>query len=213
VNNAGVMQTPPSRTKDGFELQIGTNHLGHFRLDSLLVSRIEASSGRIVPVSSIAHKVGNIDVGDLFFDKRRYEPTVAYSQSKLANLMFGLELHRRLVARKSSVRSIPCHPGYAATNLQSAGVGMEGGSKILRAVCSVTNRVEARRPVVLAGLRRGVGRGEHERPRALLGGLREHAAREGRGRREGALGQDRGARRSLLPLSADLASWRRGRCI
>lgn len=143
VNNAGVMQTPPSRTKDGFELQLGTNHLGHFRLGALLLSRIEASSGRVVPVSSIAHKMGSIAVDDLFFERRRYEPTVAYSQSKLANLMFGLELHRRLVARKSPVRSIPCHPGYAATNLQSAGVGMEGGSKLLRAVYAVTNRVIA----------------------------------------------------------------------
>lgn len=143
LNNAGVMQTPASKTKDGFELQLGTNHLGHFRLGARLFARIEASAGRIVPVSSIAHKMGRIDLDDLFFERRRYDPTTAYSQSKLANLLFGLELHRRLAARGSAVRSIPCHPGYAATNLQSAGVGMEGGSKLLRAVYSVTNRVMA----------------------------------------------------------------------
>ncbi len=143
INNAGVMQTPASRTKDGFELQLGTNHLGHFRLDSRLFPRIEASSGRIVAVSSIAHKLAGIGLDDLFYEKRRYDPTDAYGQSKLANLLFGLELHRRLVARKSAATAMPCHPGYAATNLQTAGVGMEGGSKLFRAIYAISNRVMA----------------------------------------------------------------------
>lgn len=143
VNNAGVMQTPPSKTVDGFELQLGTNHLGHFRLDSRLFPRIEASAGRIVAVSSIAHKLAGIGLEDLFYERRRYDATDAYGQSKLANLMFGLELHRRLRARQSAASAIPCHPGYAATNLQSAGVGMEGGSKLFRAVYAISNRVMA----------------------------------------------------------------------
>ncbi len=143
VNNAGVMQTPPSKTADGFELQLGTNHLGHFRLDSRLFARVEASGGRIVAVSSIAHKLAGIGIDDLFYEKRRYDATDAYGQSKLANLMFGLELDRRLRARKSAASSIPCHPGYAATNLQTAGVGMEGGSKFFRAIYAISNRVMA----------------------------------------------------------------------
>jgi len=143
VNNAGVMQTPSSRTADGFELQLGTNHLGHFRLDARLFPRVESSAGRIVPVSSIAHKLAGIGLDDLFYEKRSYDATDAYGQSKLANLMFGLELHRRLVARKSAAKSIPCHPGYAATNLQTTGVGMEGGSKFFQAIYAISNRVVA----------------------------------------------------------------------
>lgn len=143
VNNAGVMQTPKLRTAEGFELQIGTNHLGHFRLASKLLPRIEASGGRIVAVSSIVHKMGRIDLSDLNYETRAYDPTDAYGQSKLANLMFALELHRRLVARGSKASAYGAHPGYAATNLQSAGVGLDGGSKFLRALYKVTNAVMA----------------------------------------------------------------------
>jgi len=143
VNNAGARQTAPSGTGERFELQFGTNHLGHFRLDARLFPRVEASAGRIVPVSSIAHKLARIGLEDLFYEKRRYDATDAYGQSKLANLMFGLELDRRLRARESAASSIPCHPGYAATNLQTAGVGMEGGSKFFRAIYAISNRVMA----------------------------------------------------------------------
>lgn len=143
VNNAGVMQTPLLRTRQGFELQLGTNHFGHFKLDSALFDHLEASGARIVPVASIAHEMGTIDLTDLDFERRPYDPTVAYCQSKLANLMYGLELQRRLAARGSRVTSISCHPGYAATNLQTAGVGMAGGSKLYRALYSVTNAVLA----------------------------------------------------------------------
>ena len=155
VNNAGVMQPPLRRTAQGFELQLGTNHLGHFRLNSLLFHHLEASGGRIVPVASIAHKYGSIDFDDLNADTR-YDPSARYAQSKLANLLYGFELHRRLVARGSAVSSIPCHPGYAATNLQSAGVGMDGGSVFFRLLYKVTNAVMAQSatagaiPLVLA---------------------------------------------------------------
>lgn len=143
VNNAGVMQTPLMRTAEGFELQIGTNHLGHFRLDAKLFPLLERSGGRIVAVSSVAHRTGRIDLDDLQFERRRYDPTVAYCQSKLANLMFALELNRRLTARGSKVTAYGAHPGYAATNLQSAGVGLEGGSKFLRAFYKMSNAVVA----------------------------------------------------------------------
>ena len=143
VNNAGVMQTPRLRTAEGFELQLGTNHLGHFRLASKLLPRIEASGGRIVAVSSIVHKTGTIHLDDLNFETRRYDPTDAYGQSKLANLMFALELHRRLISRGSKATAYGAHPGYAATNLQSSGVGLEGGSTFFRVLYKVTNALMA----------------------------------------------------------------------
>lgn len=155
INNGGVMQTPLIRTDEGFELQIATNHLGHFRLNRALLPLLEASGGRVVPISSIAHKSGRIHLDDFNFEKS-YDPSVSYCQSKLANLMYGFELQRRLAARGSKVTAIPCHPGYAATNLQSAGVGMEGGSRLLRWIYSVTNPLLAQSatlgayPLVLA---------------------------------------------------------------
>jgi NAD(P)-dependent dehydrogenase (short-subunit alcohol dehydrogenase family) len=116
VNNAGVMAPPESRTKDGFELQIGTNHLGHFVLTNLLLPRIR---DRVVTVSSTAHRVGKIDLDDLNWERRSYSRWPAYGQSKLANLLFTAELQRRLDQAGSSVRALAAHPGYAATNLQS----------------------------------------------------------------------------------------------
>ena len=155
INNAGVMQTPETRTAEGFELQLATNHLGHFRLNSQLFTHLEQSGGRVVAVSSVAHKMGKIALDDLM-SERRYDPTVAYAQSKLANLLYAVELQRRLAKRASRVVAIPCHPGYAATNLQTAGVGMEGGSMFFRALYAVTNVVMAQSasrgawPLVLA---------------------------------------------------------------
>jgi NAD(P)-dependent dehydrogenase (short-subunit alcohol dehydrogenase family) len=143
INNAGVMQTPLLRTKQGFELQIGTNHFGHFKLNAALLDVLEASGARVVPVASVAHEMGKIDLADLDYERRAYDPTEAYCQSKLANVMYAFELQRRLAARGSRVVAIPCHPGYAATNLQSAGVGMEGGSKLFRMIYAVTNVVLA----------------------------------------------------------------------
>lgn len=120
INNAGIMQTPETRTADGFELQLGTNHLGHFLLAGLLFDLVEKAAGRIAVVSSIAHKFGTINRDDLMSEKA-YSATNAYSQSKLANLMFALELDRRLKAKGSAVKSIACHPGYSNTALQSTG--------------------------------------------------------------------------------------------
>jgi NAD(P)-dependent dehydrogenase (short-subunit alcohol dehydrogenase family) len=120
VNNAGVMAPPRRRTADGFELQLGTNHLGHFALTGLLLGVMEGRDDtRVVTLSSNAHKFGRIAFDNLNGD-RRYFRWNAYSQSKLANLLFALELDRRLRAHDSTVKSLAAHPGYAATNLQSA---------------------------------------------------------------------------------------------
>src|SRR4051794_18103342 len=116
VNNAGVMAVPESRTKDGFEMQIGTNHLGHFALTNLLLPRI---TDRVVSVSSGAHRMGSIRLDDLNWEKGGYHRWRAYGQSKLANLLFTAELQRRLAEAGSDVRATAAHPGWAATNLQS----------------------------------------------------------------------------------------------
>jgi NAD(P)-dependent dehydrogenase (short-subunit alcohol dehydrogenase family) len=120
VNNAGVMAPPRKETADGFELQFGTNHLGHFALTARLLDRMQTrEDARVVTLSSGAHRIGKITFDNLQRE-RRYNRWTAYGQSKLANLMFALELDRRLRASGSAVKSLAAHPGYAATNLQSA---------------------------------------------------------------------------------------------
>jgi NAD(P)-dependent dehydrogenase (short-subunit alcohol dehydrogenase family) len=121
INNAGVMATPRRRTADGFELQFGTNHLGHFALTGLLIGTMEGrDDARVVTLSSPAHRTGRIAFDNLG-GERRYFRWRAYAQSKLANLLFTLELDRRLRAAGSTIRSLGAHPGYADTNLQFAG--------------------------------------------------------------------------------------------
>jgi NAD(P)-dependent dehydrogenase (short-subunit alcohol dehydrogenase family) len=115
INNAGVMIPPLGRTADGFELQFGTNHLGHFALTNLLLENV---TDRVVTVASGAHRTGRIDFDDLNWERKSYKPWLAYSQSKLANLLFTSELQRRLTAAGSRVIATAAHPGYAATNLQ-----------------------------------------------------------------------------------------------
>ncbi|WP_043474385.1 oxidoreductase [Streptomyces collinus] len=137
VNNAGVMNIPESATKDGFETQFGTNHLGHFALTNLLLPHL---TDRVVTVSSGAHRMpGNPRI---HFDNLNltgeYAPMKAYSQSKLANLLFTLELQRRLTESNSRVRALAAHPGWAATNLQS-----HDGSPLRRALLLIGNRLFA----------------------------------------------------------------------
>jgi NAD(P)-dependent dehydrogenase (short-subunit alcohol dehydrogenase family) len=115
INNAGVMVPPLTRTVEGFELQFGTNHLGHFALSNLLLEQI---TGRVVTVSSTGHRFGSIDFDDLNWERKPYKAWRAYGQSKLANLLFTSELQRRLTAAGSTVIATAAHPGYAATNLQ-----------------------------------------------------------------------------------------------
>jgi len=135
VNNAGVMAVPERRTKDGFELQIGTNHLGHFALTNLLLPRI---ADRVVTVASGAHRFGSIRLDDLNWEHGGYHRWRAYGQSKLANLLFTSELQRRLDATGSSVRAVAAHPGYAATNLQNRTENL-----LQNTVMAILNRVIA----------------------------------------------------------------------
>ena len=117
INNAGVMGTPCRRTVDGFELQLGVNHLGHFALTGLLLGRMLGRAGsRVVTVSSNGHKSGRIDFDDLQ-SQRRYRRWAAYYQSKLANLMFTYELQRRLAGAQAQTQALAAHPGKARTEL------------------------------------------------------------------------------------------------
>ena len=138
VNNAGVMAPPRRETADGFELQLGTNLLGHFALTGRLIGLMEGrEDARVVTLSSNAHKMGKINFEDLQCE-RGYSRWSAYGQSKLADLMFALELDRRLRAAGSQIKSVAAHPGYAATNLQTA-----AAPAVDRLVMQLTNLVVA----------------------------------------------------------------------
>ena len=142
VNNAGVMAIPYRRTADGFEMQFGTNHLGHFALTGLLLpGLLAAEAPRVVTVSSSAHKPGTMDFDDLQFE-RRYRRWDAYNRSKLANVLFALELHRRADAAGLSLLSVAAHPGYAATNLQAAAPRMSG-NRFQLVIMAIGNRLLA----------------------------------------------------------------------
>jgi NAD(P)-dependent dehydrogenase (short-subunit alcohol dehydrogenase family) len=135
INNAGIMAVPEGRTVDGFELQFGTNHLGPFALTNLLLPLI---TDRVVTVSSGAHRMGRLELDDLNWHKRSYRPWRAYGQTKLANLLFTLELQRRLDVDGSPVRAYAAHPGYAATNLQG-----RTGNRIADRLVMLANKVFA----------------------------------------------------------------------
>src|SRR5947209_11166637 len=138
INNAGVMAPPRRVTKDGFESQLGTNHLGHFALTGRLLPRLLAApEPRVVTLSSGAHRFGRINFSDLQ-GERRYFAWLAYGQSKLANLMFAFELQRRATSAGTALKSMAAHPGYSATNLQFAAPRLPD-----RIVMSVTNRLIA----------------------------------------------------------------------
>jgi NAD(P)-dependent dehydrogenase (short-subunit alcohol dehydrogenase family) len=138
INNAGVMMPPRQETADGFELQFGTNHLGHVALTGLLLDRLRgASDARVVTVTSIEHKPGRLHFDDLQ-SENGYSPRGAYQQSKFANAVFGLELDRRLREAGIDVKSLLAHPGYSATNLQST-----GPTGPMKALLAVTNRLVA----------------------------------------------------------------------
>jgi NAD(P)-dependent dehydrogenase (short-subunit alcohol dehydrogenase family) len=118
-NNAGVMVPPYGKTADGFELQFGTNHLGHFALTGRLLPLLRrAKAPRVVAVSSTAHRMGGIDFDDLQWERRKYSPWRAYGASKLANLLFARELARRMEARGEPLVAAGAHPGATQTNLQ-----------------------------------------------------------------------------------------------
>ncbi|SEO21027.1 NAD(P)-dependent dehydrogenase, short-chain alcohol dehydrogenase family [Halorientalis persicus] len=145
-NNAGVMAIPRRETADGFEMQFGVNHLGHFALTGLLLDQLEQTPGetRVVTQSSGVHERGDIGFDDLQSESE-YDKWGAYAQSKLANLLFAYELDRRFRAANASVTSVGCHPGYAATNLQRRGPEMEGSTLRLW-LMKIANRVVAQSP-------------------------------------------------------------------
>ncbi|CAI49874.1 probable oxidoreductase (short-chain dehydrogenase family) [Natronomonas pharaonis DSM 2160] len=174
-NNAGVMALPRQETDDGFEKQLGVNHLGHFALTGRLLDLLVESDGesRVVTHSSGAHEFGELDFDDLQREQS-YGRWDAYGQSKLANLLFAYELQRRLTAADiTDTISVACHPGYAATNLQYRGP-KEDGSTLRMAMMKVANAVvgqSAQRgalPLLYASVAAGVGGGEYYGPGGLL---------------------------------------------
>ena len=167
INNAGVMALPRRTTADGFEMQFGTNHLGHFALTGLLTpALLKADAARVVTVTSMMHWLGRIDFDDLD-GEHGYKKWTAYCQSKLANLIFAKELDRRAGGR---IVSAAAHPGYAATNLQAAGPKMDG-SKTREGMFALLNNVVAQSdaagawPSLCAATAPGVGGGQCYGPR------------------------------------------------
>ncbi len=142
IHNAGVMATPERRTAEGFEMQLGTNHLGHFALAGLLLDVLLATpASRVVTVSSTAHRIGRIDFDDLQ-SERSYRPWKAYGQSKLANLLYTFELQRRLDRHGADTIAVAAHPGYAATQLQARGPG-ERNAAVMTRLVAIGNRLLA----------------------------------------------------------------------
>ncbi|UVS77813.1 oxidoreductase [Actinokineospora sp. UTMC 2448] len=136
MNNAGIMGPPKGVTVDGFELQIGTNHLGHAALTWLL---LPAVTGRVVTLSSLAHRGPGLDVDDLNWERRRYRAVGAYSASKLANLIFAIELDRRLRAAGSEVVSVAAHPGLTDTELAANSARTRGSGRFGQAATSIVS--------------------------------------------------------------------------
>ncbi len=203
VNNAGLMAPPKRRTADGFELQIGTNHLGHFALTGRLWPLLRNSSARVVFVSSMAHRVAKgIDLRSLQpgGDPRAYQRWRSYGESKLANLMTALELGER--AAGTGVVSVAAHPGYAATELQRAGPELGGGPTLQSRVMLLLNQVVAQPasagawPVLLAATLPGLASGAYVGPDGI-GEVRGRPTLVG----TSAAARDRAARAALWAAS------------
>jgi len=209
VNNAGVMALPHRTTADGFEMQIGTNHLGHFALTGLLLPRLLATATpRVVTVASGAHRMGKIDFEDLNSERKRYRKWNAYGQSKLANLLFARELQSRAESAGLHLRSVAAHPGWSATNLQFAGPAM-AGSKLEHRSATLINRVIAQDdehgawPTLYAATTAALPGGSYVGPDGFME-LRGHPKRVPSSGRA----KDREAARRLWALSEDLTGVR-----
>lgn len=204
INNAGVMAIPRRTTADGFEMQFGTNHLGHFALTGLLLPLLQrAPAGRVATMSSGMHLFGKMAFEDLQAE-RSYGKWTAYAQSKLANLLFAYELQRRLAAAGSKVISVAAHPGYAATNLQAVGPEM-AGSRLWARIMPAANRILAQSaamgalPMLYAATSPDVRGGDYLGPDGWLGqsGFPKRVASNARS-------HDRGAAARLWAMSAQL---------
>jgi NAD(P)-dependent dehydrogenase (short-subunit alcohol dehydrogenase family) len=174
INNAGLMAIPRQTTVEGFEMQLGVNHLAHFALTGLLLPKLLATPGaRVVNVSSQAHLIGRMRWDDLD-GERRYQKWAAYGQSKLANLLFTFELARRLTAKGAALRALACHPGYASTNLQLVGPGLEG-SRLGMLTMKLGNQLFAQSaaggalPTLYAATAPAAQNGEYIGPSGLFG--------------------------------------------
>ncbi len=208
IANAGLMATPERRTVDGFELQLGVNHLGHAAfVAGLLPAVTAAEDGRIVVVSSEMHRLGGLNLDDLNWERRRYRRWSAYGQSKLANLLYVRELDRRLRAAGSHVVVAAAHPGYSRTELQVKGPTAQGGlsGRVNRVASELANLVVAQSaaagalPQLMAATAPGIEGGTYWGPRAL-GGLRGAPGRAGRS----AAAKDDAAARTLWELTERL---------
>lgn len=172
-NNAGVMALPYQLTQDGFEMQIGTNHLGHFALTGLLLDSLRAApSARVVSVASIAHRgTRGLNLDDLHWQRETYKKGEGYARSKLANLLFSFELNRRLQAAHSTVIAVAAHPGYAATNIVGAA---SEGSVLKRLAVQIGNIILAQPakmgawPTLYAATMPDVHGGDYYGPRGLF---------------------------------------------
>jgi NAD(P)-dependent dehydrogenase (short-subunit alcohol dehydrogenase family) len=174
INNAGLMAIPRQTTVEGFEMQLGVNHLAHFALTGLVLPKLlETPGARVVNLSSQAHLIGRMRWDDLD-GQRSYYKWTAYGQSKLANLLFTFELARRLNARHATQRALACHPGYAATNLQLVGPRMEG-SRLGLTMMKIGNQVLAQSaadgalPTLYAATAPAAQSGEYIGPGGLFG--------------------------------------------
>lgn len=189
MNNAGVMGLPPGITVDGFETQIGTNHLGHAALTWLLMPALRGAGGaRVVTLSSIAHRGPGLDVDDLHFARRAYTGSQAYSQSKLANLLFATELDRRLRRSGDDVISVAAHPGLTDTALLSSSVRARRGARLVLPLARLVNAVTTQRvergmlPQLYAATSPQVSGGDYVGP----GGIAETRGRPAPARRSAA---------------------------
>ncbi len=176
INNAGIMAIPFRTTEDGFEMQFGVNHLGHFALTGLLLPLLlKTPAARVVNVSSGVHMWGDLNL-KAARSAEGYSPRKAYSQSKLANLLFTYELQRRLEHVHADVISVGCHPGWAATNLQAVGPRMSG-SRFRERVSEIANSLLAQTaamgalPTLYAATAPGLRGGEYVGPSGM-GGMR-----------------------------------------
>lgn len=165
INNAGLMAINEAKTADGFEMQFGVNHLGHFALTTLLAPiLIKTADSRVVSLSSSAHRAGTIHFGDLMYENREYSRWGAYAQSKLANLLFTLELNRRLKATSSAI-ALAAHPGVAKTNLGQNGGGVIGVGFRLTAPLIAHSALKGAFPAIRAATDPSATGGQYYGPR------------------------------------------------
>lgn len=170
VNNAGLMAIDESRTEDGFETQFGVNHLGHFALTARLAPLLLAThDSRIVTMSSFGHRLGRLRLDDLFMDERGYSRWPPYFQSKLANLLFTAELHRRLTGAGAPTLALAAHPGASATDLGHEGAGLT--NLLMRAAMPLTqSAANGALPLVRAATDPDAASGEFYGPRLVFRG-------------------------------------------